>query len=138
MAYTPIDWTLTILGNKTNWIPKKQVKTGTCIESSVTNLSPGSAAFQLILSSGRSCRPSKGSPRPHANFFHYITLNAYICWRWAVLPFADQTFRFRLGFSTLICHLSGQGAFFVGSWTRDPFFIWNTGLHFSLTTLYGL
>ena len=30
------------------------------------------SAFQLILSSGGSCRPSDGSPRPHANFLHYI------------------------------------------------------------------
>ena len=38
------------------------------------------------------CRPSEGSPKPHANFFHYI-INL-----------------------TLICHdLLGQEAFFVGS-----------------------
>ena len=39
------------------------------------------SAFQLILSSRGSCRPSEGSPRPHANFFCYIQLNTYvICW----------------------------------------------------------
>ena len=38
---------------------------------------PGYTAFQFILS----CRPSEGSPRPHANFFHHILLNTYaICW----------------------------------------------------------
>ena len=25
-----------------------------------------------------------------------IIYSAYICWRWAVLPIADQTFRFRI------------------------------------------
>ena len=28
-----------------------------------------SSVFQLILSSRGSCKPSEGSPRPHANFF---------------------------------------------------------------------
>ena len=28
---------------------------------------------------------------------------------------------------TLICHQSGQEAFFVGSLTQDPSLIWNTG-----------
>ena len=38
---------------------------------------PGYTAFQFILS----CRPSEGSPRPHANFFRHILLNTYaICW----------------------------------------------------------
>ena len=30
------------------------------------------SAFQLTLSSRGSCRPSDGSPRPRANFLHYI------------------------------------------------------------------
>ena len=60
------------------------------------------SAFQLILSSGGSCRPSDGSPRPHANFL--------------------------LFFYTLICHLSGQEAFFVGSLTRNLSPIWNNVL----------
>ena len=32
----------------------------------------------------------------------------------------------------LICHLSGQEAFFVGSLTRDPSFSWKTAHHASL------
>ena len=32
----------------------------------------------------------------------------------------------------LICHLSGQEAFFVGSLTRDPSFSWKTADHASL------
>ena len=30
-------------------------------------------------------------------FSAHSTSTAHICWRWVVLPFADQTFRFRLG-----------------------------------------
>lgn len=79
MAYALLHQTLTILGNKTNQFPKKQVKTGTCIESSVTNLSSGFAAFQLILSSGRSYRPAEESPEPGTNFFvvFNLTLTSY-------------------------------------------------------------
>ena len=47
------------------------------------------------------CRPSEGSPRPRANFFVIFNL-------------------------ILMCHLSGQEAFFVGSLTQDPSLIWNT------------
>ena len=54
-----------------------------------------SSVFQLILSSGGSCKPSEGSPRSHANFF-------FVIFNW-----------------TLICHLSGQEAFFVRSLTPD-------------------
>ena len=56
---------------------------------------PGYTAFQFILSSKGSCRPSEGSPRPCPNFFVVFNL-------------------------TLMCHLSGQEAFSAGSLTRDP------------------
>ena len=62
--------------------------------------------FQLIISRGGSCRPSEGSPRPHANFFAIFNLK-------------------------LICHLSSQEAFFVWSLTQDPSLTWNTVITFS-------
>ena len=38
-----------------------------------------SSVFQLILSSGGSCKPSEGSPRSHANFFLlYLTGHLYV------------------------------------------------------------
>ena len=45
-----------------------------------TKITPtrGITAFQLILSSRGSCRPSEGSPRPHAIFFCYTRLNKMI------------------------------------------------------------
>ena len=58
--------------------------------------------FQLILSSGGSCRPSERTPRDHMLILFII---------------------FNL---TLIRHLSGQEAFFAGSLTRDPLLIWKT------------
>ena len=43
-------------------------------------------------------------------FSAHSTSTAHICWRWAVLPFADQTFRFR--FKTYIV-FSRQNLFFT-------------------------
>ena len=43
-------------------------------------------------------------------FSAHSTSKAHICWRWAVLPFADQTFRFR--FKTYIV-FSRQNLFFT-------------------------
>ena len=66
-------------------------------------------AFKLAL---------RAQARPHWAFEHFLflyhqhkftalffsahsTSTAHICWRWAVLPFADQTFRFRSHWSYL-------------------------------------
>ena len=55
------------------------------------------AMIQLILSSGGHVdHPSEGSPRPQVMLIFFVIFN-----------------------STLICHLLGQEAFFVGSLTQD-------------------
>ena len=48
------------------------------IQGIAVHLHNNQSAFQLILSSGGSCRPSEGSPRPRANSFRYIQLNTYM------------------------------------------------------------
>ena len=67
------------------------------------------SAFQLIISRGRSRRPSEGSPRPPAKFFHYNYLTYSVIF---------------------IHHLSGQEALFVRSLTQDPSPICNTVITF--------
>ena len=97
------------------------------------------ATFKLAL---------RAPARPHWAFEHFLflyhqpkftalffsahsTSTAHICWRWAVLPFADQTFRFR--FKTYIV-FSRQNLFFTCialRWLNSCLFLGNSRSFFN-------
>ena len=66
----------------------------------------------------------------------HSTSTAHTCWRWAVLPFADQTFRFR--FKTYIV-FSPQNLFFTCialRWLNSCLFLENSGSFFNFNQPY--